>query len=418
VFEKLKEETFMKRKLIGMILGWSLFFACGQAFPQAKSGAGISDGVVKVGVLTDLSGLYSDLGGPGSVAAAQIAIDEVGGKVLGKPIQLVSADHQNKADVGANKAREWFDTQQVDLIVDVPNSSVALAVSKVANEKHRLFLVANAGTSRLTNEDCNPYTIHYVYDTYATGGVTGRAVVQHGGNSWFFITADYAFGHSLQDDTTRAVKAAGGQVLGSVLHPLNTSDFSSYLLQAQNSKAKVIGLANAGGDTINTIKTAAEFGINKNQTLAGLLVFISDVHSLTLQATQGMYVAEGFYWDLNDDTRRFSKKFFAKMNKMPNMSQAGVYSSVLQYLKAVQATGTDDADTVIKKLKATTLNDDFVRGGKIRADGRMVHEFYLFQVKSPAESKYPWDYYKLIAKIPGEEAFQPLSQSRCPLIKK
>lgn len=408
----------MKRRLMGTILGWSLLFVCGQALPQAKPGGKISDGVVKIAVLTDMSGLYADIGGPGSVAAAQIAIDEMGGKVLGAPVQLVSADHQNKADVGANKAREWFDTQQVDLIVDVPNSSVALAVSKVANEKHRLFMVDNAGTSRLTNEDCNPYTIHYVYDTYATGGVTGRAVVQHGGNTWFFITADYAFGHSLQDDTTRAVKAAGGQVLGSVQHPLNAPDFSSYLLQAQASKAKVIGLANAGGDTINAIKTAAEYGITKNQTLAGLLVFVTDINSLTLQVTQGMYVAEGYYWDLNDDTRRFAKKYFAKMKKMPTMSQAGVYSSVLQYLKAVQATGTDDADTVIKKLKETTLNDDFVKNGKIRADGRMVHEFYLFQVKSPSESKYPWDYYKLISKIPGEEAFQPLSQSRCPSIKK
>lgn len=410
----------MKRKLMSLVVTSCLFllyslFVCCQAFPQAKP-AKISDGVVKIAVLNDMSGLYSDIGGMGSVAAAQIAIDEFGGKVLGAPIQLVFADHQNKADVGANKAREWFDTQQVDLIVDVPNSSVALAVSKVANEKHKLFMVDNAGTSRLTNEDCNPYTIHYVYDTYATGGVTGRAVVQHGGNTWFFITADYAFGHSLQDDTTRAVKAAGGQVLGSVLHPLSAPDFSSYLLQAQSSKAKVIGLANAGGDTINAIKTASEFGINKNQTLAGLLVFITDINSLTLQVTQGMYVAEGYYWDMNDDTRRFGKKYFAKMHKMPTMSQAGVYSSVLQYLKAVQATGTDDTDTVIKKLKETTLNDDFVKNGKIRADGRMVHEFYLFQVKSPSESKYPWDYYKLIAKIPGDEAFQPLSQSRCPLI--
>jgi branched-chain amino acid transport system substrate-binding protein len=402
-----------------MCIGIALYFLliCCQALPQSKSGK-VSDGVVKIAVLTDMSGLYSDLGGPGSVAAAQIAIDEFGGKVLGAPIQLVSADHQNKADIGANKAREWFDTQQVDLIVDVPNSSVALAVSKVANEKHKLFIVDNAGTSRLTNEDCNPYTIHYVYDTYATGGVTGRAVVQHGGNSWFFITADYAFGHSLQDDTTRAVKAAGGQVLGSVLHPLNAPDFSSYLLQAQSSKAKVIGLANAGGDTINAIKTAAEFGISKNQMLAGLLVFITDINSLTLPVTQGMYVAEGYYWDLNDDTRRFGKKYFAKMHKMPTMSQAGVYSSVLEYLRAVQASGTDDADTVIKKLKEMTLNDDFVKGGKIRADGRMVHEFYLFQVKSPSESKYAWDYYKLISKSPGDEAFQPLSQSRCPLITK
>jgi branched-chain amino acid transport system substrate-binding protein len=409
----------MKGKFAGIMMASFLLAACGSIFGQASANAPkISDDVVKIAVLTDMSGLYTDLGGPGSVAAAQLAIDDFGGKVLGKPIVLVSADHQNKADVGASKAREWFDTQEVDMIVDVPNSGVALAVSKVANEKHKLFMVANAGSTRLTNEDCNAYTIHYVYDTYATGGVTGRAVVQHGGNTWFFITADYAFGHSLQDDTAREIKAVGGQVLGSVLHPLNAPDFSSYLLQAQSSGAKVIGLANAGGDTINAIKAASEFGINKKQTLAGLLVFITDINSLTLPVTQGMYVAEGYYWDLNDDTRRLGKRYFAKMKKMPTMAQAGVYSAVLQYLKAIQATGTDNPDVVIKKLKETTLNDDFVKNGHIRADGRMVHEFYLFQVKSPSESKYPWDYYKLVSKIPGDQAFQPLSESRCPLIKK
>jgi len=406
-------------KLMIVLAGCLLFFAANITFAQSKPGnVKISGDVVKIAVLSDMSGVYSDIGGKGSVVAAQMAVDTFGGKILGKPIEVVSADHQNKADIGANKAREWFDTQGVDLIVDVPNSGVAIAVSKVANEKHKLFIVSGAGSSRLTNEDCNPYTIHYVYDTYATGGVTGRAVVQHGGNSWYFITADYAFGHSLQDDTTRAVKAAGGQVLGSVLHPLSAADFSSYLLQAQASKAKVIGLANAGGDTINSIKTAAEFGINKKQTLAGLLVYITDVNSLGLQAAQGMYVAEAFYWDMNDETRKFGKAFQAKMGKMPNMSQAGVYSSVLQYLKAIQATGTDEADVVIKKLKETTLNDAFVKNGKIRPDNRMVHDFYLFQVKSPGESKYPWDYYKLISTISADQAFQPLAESRCPLMKK
>jgi branched-chain amino acid transport system substrate-binding protein len=397
------------------------FLLAASASILAQSGPGtpkISDDVVKIAVLTDISGLYADSTGPGSVAAAQLAIDDFGGKVLGKPVVLVSADHQNKADVGATKAREWFDTQQVDVIVDVPNSAVALAVSKVANEKHRVFIVAGGGSSRLTNEDCNPYTIHYVYDTYSTGGVTGRAVVQHGGNSWFFITADYAFGHSLQDDTTRAVKAAGGNVVGSVLHPLSAPDFSSYLLQAQASGAKVIGLANAGGDTINAIKTAKEYGISQKQTLAGLLFVITDVNALTLQVTQGMYLAEAYYWDMNDDTRRLARRFFEKIHRMPTMYQAGVYSATLQYLKAVQATGTDNAEAVIGKLKETTLNDDFVKGGKIRADGRMVHEFYLFQVKTPTESKYPWDYYKLISKIPGDQAFQPLAESRCPLVRK
>src|SRR6516162_7464624 len=316
----------MNGKRTGVMIGCLLLLAS-NAFAQARPGAApkISDNVVKIAVLTDMSGLYADLGGPGSVAAAQLAIDEFGGKVLGKPIVLVSADHQNKADVGASKAREWFDTQQVDLIVDVPNSAVALAVSKVANEKHRLFMVDNAGSSRLTNEDCNPYTIHYVYDTYATGGVTGRAVVQHGGTSWFFITADYAFGHSLQDDTTRAVKAAGGEIKGSVLHPLSAPDFSSYLLQAQASGAKVIGLANAGGDTINSVKAAAEFGINKKQTLAGLLIMINDVNALGLSVTQGMYVADGFYWDMNDQTRKFGKAFQARSGRMPSTIQAAVY---------------------------------------------------------------------------------------------
>lgn len=409
----------MTRKLMSVMAVCLLLFAFALASAQSKPGnAKISGDVVKIGVLSDMSGVYSDIGGKGSVVAAQMAVDTFGGKILGKPIEVVSADHQNKPDIGAGKAREWFDTQGVDLIVDVPNSGVAIAVSKVANEKHKLFIVSGAGSSRLTNEDCNPYTIHYVYDTYATGGVTGRAVVQHGGNTWYFITADYAFGHSLQDDTTRAVKAAGGQVLGSVLHPLSASDFSSYLLQAQASKAKVIGLANAGGDTINTIKTAADFGINKTQTLAGLLVYITDVHSLTLQRAQGMYVAEAFYWDMNDETRKFGKAFQAKMGRMPNMSQAGVYSSVLQYLKAIQATGTDDADVIVKKLRETTLNDAFVKNGKIRPDNRMVHDFYLFQVKSPAESKYPFDYYKLISTIPADQAFQPLSESRCPMVKK
>jgi len=370
-------------------------------------------------VLDDMSGLYSDIGGKGEVVAAEMAVAEFGGKVLGAPIQVVSADHQNKPDVGSNKAREWYDTDGVDVIVGTVNSGVEIAVSKVANEKHRMFIDSGAGSTRLTNEDCSPYTIHYEYDTYATGTATGRAVVAHGGKTWFFLTADYAFGKSLQQDTTNAVNAAGGKVLGSVLHPLNASDFSSFLLQAQASGAQVIGLANAGGDTVNAVKAASEFGLTKKQTLAGLLIFVSDIHAMGLQATQGLYVAEGFYWDQNEDTRKWSKAFAAKMGgKMPTMVQAGVYSSTLQYLKAVQAVGTDDADAVMKKLKEMTLNDATVKGGKVRADGRMVHDFYLYQVKSPSESKGPYDYYKLITTIPGDQAFQPLSLSRCPLIKK
>jgi branched-chain amino acid transport system substrate-binding protein len=387
------------------------------AFPQAKPEK-ISGGVVKVGVLTDMAGVYSDNTGQGSVIAAQMAVDEFGGKVLGYPIQVIYADHQSKADVGASKAREWFDTQGVDVIVDAVNSAVAIAVSKVATEKHRIVIVSGAGSTRLTNEECSPYTIHYAYDTYATGGTMGRAVVQQGGTTWFFLTADYTFGRSMQEDTTRAIKATGGQVLGQVLHPVGSSDLSSYVLQAQSSGAKVIGLANAGGDTINSVKAASEFGINKRQILAGLLVMINDIHALGLATTQGMYVADGFYWDMNDQTRKFSKAFQAKANKMPSTIQAAVYSSTLQYLKAVQAAGTDDADVIMKKLREMKLNDVFVKDGVIRADGRMVHDYYLFQVKSPAESKYPWDYYRLVSTIPGDHAFQPLSESRCPLVKK
>ena len=408
----------MKRKIVVVLVGAVVLLAATGAWAQAKSGK-VSGGVVKIGVLDDMSGLYSDIGGKGEVVAAEMAVAEFGGKVLGAPIQVVSADHQNKPDVGSNKAREWYDTDGVDVIVGTVNSGVAIAVSKVANEKHRMFIDSGAGSTRLTNEDCSPYTIHYEYDTYATGTATGRAVVAHGGKTWFFLTADYAFGKSLQQDTTNAVNAAGGKVLGSVLHPLNASDFSSFLLQAQASGAQVIGLANAGGDTVNAVKAASEFGLTKKQTLAGLLIFVSDIHAMGLQATQGLYVAEGFYWDQNDDTRKWSKAFAAKMGgKMPTMVQAGVYSSTLQYLKAVQAVGTDDADAVMKKLKEMTLNDATVKGGKVRADGRMVHDFYLYQVKSPSESKGPYDYYKLITTIPGDQAFQPLSLSRCPLIKK
>ncbi len=409
----------MKSKLIPVLLGCVLLLASNPVFAQAKSAGGkISGDVVKIGVLTDLSGLYSDLSGQGSIIAAQMAVAEMGGKVLGKPVEVVYADHQNKPDIAANKAREWFDTQGVDVIVDGVNSGTALATSKVANEKHRIFIDSGAGSTRLTNEDCNPYTIHYEYDTYATGTATGKAVVANGGKTWFFITADYAFGQSLQQDTTRAVEAAGGKVLGSVKHPLNASDFSSYLLQAQSSGAQVIGLANAGGDTINTIKAASEFGINKKQTLAGLLVFITDIHALGLPVTKGMYVATGFYWNQNDDTRKFAKAFQEKAKKMPTMVHAGVYSSTLQYLKAVQAAGTDDSDAVMKKLKSMKLNDATVKNGYVREDGRMVHDFYLMQVKSPDQSKQPWDYYNLISTIPGDQAFQPLSLSRCPLVKK
>jgi len=406
----------LERKLLGRLASGALISLCVGA-ASAQQGK-ISDGLVKIGVLTDMSGLYSDLGGKGSAIAAQMAVDDFGGKVLGAPIQVISADHQNKADVGAGKAREWFEAEKVDMITDLLNSGVGIAVAKVAEQQKRIAINVGAATTRLTNEDCTPYSIHYAYDTYALANGTGKAIVKQGGDSWFFLTADYAFGHSLEKDTADVVKANGGKVLGQVRHPLNASDFSSFLLQAQSSKAKIVGLANAGGDTINSIKAANEFGITKNQSLAGLLVFITDVHSLGLQTAQGMLFTEGFYWDFDDETRKFGKRFFDKAKKMPSMIHAGVYSATMNYLKAIQAAGTDDADAVMAKLKSTPINDFFAKNGKIRVDGRMVHDMYLVQVKKPSESKYPWDYYIVKATIPAEEAFQPLSKSTCRLVKK
>jgi branched-chain amino acid transport system substrate-binding protein len=379
----------------------------------------ISDGVVKIGVLTDLSGLYSDLSGSGSVLAAQMAIDDF--KTLAKPsfkIEMISSDHQNKGDIAANKGREWFDTEKVDVIVDLVTTSTALAVMKVAKEKNKITLVSGAASTRITNEDCTDTNIHWAYDTYALATGTGRAVVKQGGDTWFFLTADYAFGQSLEADTSKVVIANGGKVLGSVRHPFPGTDFSSFLLKAQSSGAKVIGLANAGTDTTNSIKQAVEFGITPKQTLAGLLLFITDIHSLGLKMAQNMYLTEGFYWDLNDETRAWSNRFFEKQKRMPTMVQAGVYSSVMHYLKAINATGTDDTATVMNKMKATPVNDFFAKNGKIRDDGRMVHDMYLMQVKTPAESQKPWDYYKVKQVIPGDQAYQPLAESRCPLVKK
>ncbi len=407
----------MKRKTIVAALSAALLAMTAVNAQQAKPGV-VSGDVVKVGVLTDMSGLYSDLGGQGSVEAAKMAVADFGGKVLGKNIEIIGADHQNKADVGAQKAREWFDQQGVDMITDALNSAVGIAVTKVAGEKKRILMDVGAASTRLTNEDCNPYTVHYAYDTYALANGTGNAIVKQGGKSWYFLTADYAFGHSLESDTANVVKAGGGTVVGAVRHPLNAADFSSFLLQAQSSKAQIVGLANAGGDTINSIKAANEFGLTKNQKLAGLLVFITDVHSLGLPTTQGMFLTDGWYWDLNDETRKFGRRYFDKMKKMPTMVQAGVYSSTLTYLKAVQAAGTDNADAVMAVLKKTKINDMFAKNGYVRADGRMIHDMYLMEVKKPAESKYPWDYYHVRATIPGEQAYQPLSLSRCPMITK
>ncbi|NEX63685.1 ABC transporter substrate-binding protein [Noviherbaspirillum galbum] len=386
---------------------------------QAQQGK-ISDDVVKIGVLTDMSGLYSDLSGEGSVVAARMAVEDFGGKVLGKPVEVIFADHQNKSDIAASKAREWFDSQKVDMITDLVTSSTALAVADIAKQKNRIAMINGAGSSKLINENCTPNSVLYSWDTYALANGTANAVYKQGGDSWYFVTADYTFGHSLEKDASDVIKANNGKVLGAARHPLNASDFSSYLLKAQSSGAKVIALANAGGDTVNAIKAANEFGITTSgkQKLASLLMTINDVHSLGLNAAQGMYATDAFYWDLNDDTRAWSKKFFAKMKKMPNMIHAGVYSSTMHYLKAIQAAGTDDAGVVMKKMKETPINDFFAKNGKIREDGRMVHDMYLVQIKKPSESKSPWDYYNIRAVIPGDQAFQPLSKSACPLVKK
>jgi branched-chain amino acid transport system substrate-binding protein len=378
--------------------------------------AEISGNVVKIGVLNDRSGLYADLGGEGSAEAARMAVEDFGG-LEGAEIQVISADHQNKPDVGANIARQWIDVEGVDVIVDVPTSSVALAVNEITREKGKVFLNSGAATIELTNEACSPTTVHWTYDTYALANGTGRAMVQEGGDTWFFITADYAFGHQLEEDTSKVVKEEGGEVLGAVRHPLSSSDFSSYLLQAQGSGAKVIGLANAGTDTTNAIKQAHEFGITQaGQQLASLLMFISDVNALGLDVAQNLVLTTGFYWDMDDETREWSERFNERVGQMPTMVQAGVYSAVMHYLNAVKETGTDEAPAVVKQMKATPVNDFFAKNGKIREDGRMVHDMYLARVKSPDESQGQWDYYEILRTIPGDQAFLPLEESACELV--
>ena len=390
------------------------------ALIASQASAQVSDDVVKLGVLNDQSGAYADLAGPGSVEAAKMAVEDFGGKVLGKPVQVIFADHQNKPDVGSNIVNQWIDVDKVDAVIDVPTSSVALAVQEITKNKSRVHINSTAASSDLTGKSCSPTAVHYTYDTYALASGTGKATVKDGGDSWYFITADYAFGHALEKDTAAAVVAGGGKVVGQVRAPFPTSDFSSFLLQAQASKAKVIGLANAGADTINSIKQAGEFGITQSgQRLAGLLVFISDVHSLGLKAAQGLIVTTGFYWDQNDETRAWSKRF-AERNKgrMPTMVQAGVYSGVMHYLKAIDAAKTDEAKAVVAKMKEMPVNDFFAKNGKIRADGRHVHDMLLVQVKKPEESKGPWDYYKILRVIPGDEAFRPMADGNCPLVAK
>ncbi|MEK0083209.1 ABC transporter substrate-binding protein [Benzoatithermus flavus] len=382
--------------------------------------AEMTGGKVRIGVLNDQSGLYADLGGQGSVMAARMAIEDFGGSLDGTPIEVVSADHQNKPDIGSNIARQWYDVDGVDMVIDVPNSAVALAVNEVTREKNKVFINSGAATSDLTGPKCSPNTVHWTYDTWALANGTGKAVVKNGGDTWFFITADYAFGHALEKDTTAVIEANGGKVLGSVRHPLSTSDFSSFLLQAQASGAKVIGLANAGGDTTNSIKQAAEFGITQSgQQLAALLLFLSDVHALGLPVAQGLTFTESFYWDLNDQTRAFAKRFGERNGgRMPTMVQAGVYAGTLHYLKALKALGSDgDGKAVVAKMKEIPTDDPLFGKGTIRVDGRKIHDMYLFEVKKPEESKGPWDYYTLKATIPAAEAFRPLDKGGCPLVK-
>jgi branched-chain amino acid transport system substrate-binding protein len=401
----------MKRVLSG-ILATMLAVTASAAVAQSKP-------PLRLGGILDMSGLYADITGPGSEMAAKMAAEDFGGEVLGRKIEIIAADHLNKADLAANIARNMLDEQGVEMIWDVAASATALAAGEIAKARNKIIIFNGPGSIRLSNEACGPYTVHYVFDTYAQANVTGLAAVKAGLDSWFFITADYAFGHDLEQDTTNVVLKSGGKVLGSVRAPLNTSDFSSYLLQAQASKAKVIGLANAGGDTINAIKQGAEFGLMKGgQKMSPLLAFVTDIDSVGLETAQGLLLAEAFYWDLNDDTRAFSKRFMERMKRPPTSAQAGVYSSVMHYLQAVKAAGTTDSAAVMKLMKDTPINDMFAKNGHIREDGRMVHDMYLFEVKKPSESKARWDDYKLLGTIPGDQAFQPLALSRCPLVKK
>jgi branched-chain amino acid transport system substrate-binding protein len=402
----------MKSLAATLVAGLAYAASIGAASAQ------ISDDVVKIGVLTDMSSLYADSTGKGSVVAVQMAVGDYGGKVKGKPVEVIAADHQNKPDVGVNIARNWYDNEKVDAIFDVPTSSVALPISALTREKNKIHINSGGGSSDITGPACSPNTVHWTYDTYALSNVAGKAMVKRGEDTWFFVTADYAFGMALERDAAAVVKESGGKVLGDVRHPLNSSDFSSFLLQAQASKAKVVALANAGGDTTNALKQASEFGITKGgQKMIALLQEITDTHSLGIKESQGLIVTDAFYWDMNDETRAFSKRFIDKVGHMPTMLQAGLYSATMHYLKAIEAIGTDEAPKVMAQMRAMPINDFFAKGGKIRIDGRMVHDMYLFEVKKPEESKGEWDLYKLLATVPGDEAFRPLDKGGCPLVK-
>jgi branched-chain amino acid transport system substrate-binding protein len=408
-----RQGGFMKRVWAGAA---AALMALGVSSAMAQSQ---TKAPLKIGGILDMSSLYADITGPGSLEAAKMAAEDFGGEVLGRKIEVIAADHLNKADLAANIARDMIDNQGVEMIYDVAASATALAAGEIAKARNKIVMYNGPASIRLSNEACGPLTVHYVFDTYGQANVTGLAAVKSGLDTWFFLTADYAFGQDLEKDTTNVVLKSGGKVLGGVRHPLNTSDFSSFLLQAQASKAKVIGLANAGGDTVNAIKQAAEFGMMKgDQKVAPLVAFVTDIDSIGLETAQGLLLTEAFYWDLNDETRAFSKRFMERVKRPPTSTQAGVYSSVTHYLQAVKAAGTTDSAAVMKIMKDTPINDFFAKGGRIREDGRMVHDMYLFEVKKPSESKGRWDDYKLLATIPGDQAFQSLEQSRCPLVKK
>ncbi|MGV2980967.1 ABC transporter substrate-binding protein [Camelimonas sp. ID_303_24] len=384
----------------------------------APAAAQTADRPVKIGMMGDLASVYSDIGGKGGIEAIKMAIEDFGGEVLGKKIEFVAADSLNKPDQASAIARQWYDNDGVDVILDLPTSATALATMQIANDRKKVVMVTGAGSSDITGKHCSPYTAHWTWDTYANGKTVGQAIVKEGGDTWFFITADYVFGHSLERDTSEFVKAAGGKVLGSARHPLNNQDFSSFLLQAQNSKAKIVGLANGGGDTINSIKQAAEFGLGQSgQKLAGLVMFISDIHSLGLKTAQGLVITEAWYWDKDEKTREFGNRFFKRTGRMPTMNQAANWSAATHYLKAVKAVGSTDADKVMAKMRETPVKDMFTDHGVLRQDGRMVHSMLLLEVKKPEDSKKPWDYYKIIAEVPGDQAFRSIKDGGCPLVK-
>lgn len=397
---------------LGRLVVSSALIAAGTVAANAQ----VSDDVVRIGVLTDLSGIYSDLAGNGAVEAVRMAVEDFGGEVLGVPIEVISYDHLNQADTAAAKAREWFSVDGVDMITDLSNSGAALAVAGVAKEMQRHIIVNGSSNIGITNDVCSPYAVHWAYDAYSLANGTGKAVVADGGLDWFFLTVDFAFGIGLEEQVTQVVENAGGRVMGSARHPLATTDFSSYMLQAQSSGAKIVGIASTGGDAINAINAAAEFGITQNQTLAALLLWLNDIHSIGLEAAGGLMLTNAWYWDMNDETRAFAKRYFERVGNMPNMSQAGNYSATLHYLKAIETAGTDDADAVSQAMRSTPISDVFTRDGYIREDGRMVHDMYLWRVKTPEDSRYDWDYLAPVATIPAEEAFRPLEQSSCYLV--